>query len=59
MLVAQHADDELGEEHDEDRSVDSLLCPAACGTDVKLVFHAVEHLLQTVFFPIVLEGLMK
>ena len=59
MLVAQHADDELSEEDDEDRSIDRLLCPAACRADMKLVFKAVEQLLHTVLFTVVLQGLVK
>lgn len=59
MLVAQHADDELREEDDEDGSVNRLLGPAPRGTDMELIFDAVKQLLHAVFFTVVLEGLVK
>ena len=59
MFIPQHADDELSKEPDEDRSVDCLLCPAACRANVEFVFYAIEQLLHSVFFTIVLERFVK
>lgn len=59
MFVTQHAYDKLSKEHNQDGSVDRLLCPAARRSDMDFVFNAVEQLLYTVFFTIVLECLVK
>jgi hypothetical protein len=59
MFIPQETDYELSEEHDQDGSIDCLLCLAAGGTDMEFVFDAVEQLLYSVFFAIVLEGFVK
>jgi len=59
MFVPQQADDELSEIHNEDGPVDRLLGPAPCRAHMELVFDAVEQLLHTVLFAVVLEGFVK